>query len=209
MPDAAQAVPFWTSVANTFKGNDAVVFDLFNEPFPEQADSTNETEGWQCWLNGGSSCVGLSYTAPGMQSLVNAVRGTGANNVLMLGGLEWSNDLTQWLSHADRPGPRPGRVLALLQLQRVQQPVLLDVSGGPGRRVGPGDRRRDRRERLRRRLHHPAHDMDGVDGISFLAWAWNADFACSSGPGLVTDYTGTPTAYGAAYKSVLQALPAG
>ena len=43
-------------------------------------------------------------------------------------------------------------------------------------------------------------------GISFLAWAWNADFACSSGPGLITDYTGTPTAYGAAYKAILQAL---
>ena len=44
-------------------------------------------------------------------------------------------------------------------------------------------------------------------GISYLAWAWNADFACSSGPGLITDYTGTPTAYGAAYKADLQALP--
>ena len=99
MPDAAQAIPFWTSVANTFKGNDAVIFDLFNEPFPEQADSTNETEGWQCWLNGGSSCVGISYPVAGMQTLVNAVRSAGANNVLMLGGLEWSNDLTQWLQH--------------------------------------------------------------------------------------------------------------
>ena len=33
MPDAAQAIPFWTSVAQTFKGNDAVIFDLFNEPY--------------------------------------------------------------------------------------------------------------------------------------------------------------------------------
>ena len=33
MPDAAQAIPFWTSVASTFKGNDAVIFDLFNEPY--------------------------------------------------------------------------------------------------------------------------------------------------------------------------------
>ena len=32
MPDAAQAIPFWTSVANTFKGNNAVIFVLFNEP---------------------------------------------------------------------------------------------------------------------------------------------------------------------------------
>jgi hypothetical protein len=47
------------------------------------------------------------------------------------------------------------------------------------------------------------------ENTSFLAWAWNADFACSSGPGLITDYTGTPTAYGAAYKAILQALPGG
>ena len=31
--------------------------------------------------------------------MVNAVRSTGATNVLMLGGVEWSNDLRQWLSH--------------------------------------------------------------------------------------------------------------
>ena len=29
-----------------------------------------------------------------MQPMVNAVRGTGANNVIMLGGEEFSNDLT-------------------------------------------------------------------------------------------------------------------
>src|SRR5260370_35326824 len=34
-----------------------------------------------------------------MQSLVNAVRSTGATNVIMLGGEEYSNDLRQWLSH--------------------------------------------------------------------------------------------------------------
>ena len=34
MPDRAQAIPFWNSVARTFAGNDAVIFDLFNEPFP-------------------------------------------------------------------------------------------------------------------------------------------------------------------------------
>ena len=48
MPDAAQAVPFWISVARAFGGNDAVIFDLFNEPYPEQADGGTETEGWRC-----------------------------------------------------------------------------------------------------------------------------------------------------------------
>ncbi len=79
MPDTAESVPFWKSVATAFKGNDAVIFDLFNEPYPERANGYNETEGWQCWLNGGSSCVGISYTVAGMQSLVNAVRSTGAS----------------------------------------------------------------------------------------------------------------------------------
>jgi endoglucanase len=41
---------------------------------------------------------------------------------------------------------------------------------------------------------------------SYLAWAWNADFNCATGPGLITDYTGTPTAYGAGYESHLRSL---
>ena len=209
MPDAAQAVPFWTSVANTFKGNDAVIFDLFNEPFPEQADGNNETEGWQCWLNGGSSCVGISYTVAGMQTLVNAVRSAGANNVLMLGGLEWSNDLTQWLQH--EPTDPDHNLAASWHSYNFNAcsnqscwtsqvaPVAASVPVVAGE-IGEND--------CAGSYITPLTTWMESAGISFLAWAWNADFACSSGPGLITDYTGTPTAYGAAYKAVLQALPA-
>jgi hypothetical protein len=42
--------------------------------------------------------------------------------------------------------------------------------------------------------------------IGYLAWAWNAA-NCQSGPSLVSDYAGTPTGYGAAYKSYLAAHP--
>ena len=41
---------------------------------------------------------------------------------------------------------------------------------------------------------------------SYLAWAWNADFKCSSEPGLISDYTGTPTGYGAGVQSHLLSL---
>ena len=130
MPDAAQAIPFWTSVANTFKGNDAVIFDLFNEPFPERA-SHSEAAGWQCWLHGGS-CPGIGYPVAGMQSLVNAVRATGARNVILVGGLAYANDLTRVAGQrARRPRSQPGRVLALLQLQRLLQPALLDQPRWP------------------------------------------------------------------------------
>ena len=111
MPDAAQAIPFWTSVASTFKGNDAVIFDLFNEPYASRATGNTAT-GWQCWQNGGT-CAGIGYPVAGMQGMVTAVRSTGASNVLMLGGEEYSNDLSR-LAHlrADRPGSttssRPG-----------------------------------------------------------------------------------------------------
>ena len=110
MPDAAQAIPFWTSVANAFKGNDAVIFDLFNEPYASRATGSTGS-GWHCWLDGGT-CPGISYQVAGMQSMVSAVRSTGATNVLMLGGEEYSNDLRQWLSHEPptpiTTWPRPG-----------------------------------------------------------------------------------------------------
>ena len=41
---------------------------------------------------------------------------------------------------------------------------------------------------------------------SYLAWAWNADFNCSTGPGLITSYAGTASAYGAGYRSHLRSL---
>jgi len=44
MPDAAHAIPFWLSVARTFKTNNAVIFDLFNEPFPPRAPGATEAE---------------------------------------------------------------------------------------------------------------------------------------------------------------------
>ncbi len=48
MPDMDHSVDFWVGVANTFKNNTAVIFDLFNEPFPDYG-FWNSTIGWNCW----------------------------------------------------------------------------------------------------------------------------------------------------------------
>ena len=209
MPDAAGAIPFWTSVANTFKGNDAVIFDLFNEPYASRADNNNSAEGWQCWETG-SPCTGISYQVAGMQQMVNAVRSTGANNVLMLGGEEYSNDLTGWLQY--EPTDPDHNLVASWHSYNFNScssqscwtsqvaPVAASVPVVAGE-IGESD--------CAGGYITPLTTWLESQNISFLAWAWNADFACSSGPGLITDYTGTPTAYGAAYKSVLQALPGG
>ena len=88
MPDADHATAFWQSVATTFKDDPAVLFDLFNEP----------TAGtWSCWLNG---CDTGSYNVVGFQSLINTVRAAGATTQpIMLGGLDYSNDLSEWLAN--------------------------------------------------------------------------------------------------------------
>ena len=206
MPDAAQAIPFWTSVANTFKGNDAVIFDLFNEPFASRATG-NTTTGWQCWETGGT-CAGIPYQVAGMQQMVNAVRSTGANNVLMLGGEEFSNDLTSWLQF--KPTDPDNDLVASWHSYNFNacsnqscwtsqvQPVIASVPVVAGE-IGEND--------CAGTYINPLTAFLESQNTSFVAWAWNADFNCSSGPGLITDYTGTPTAYGAAYKAIMGALP--
>jgi len=211
MPDAAGAVPFWRSVATTFKGNDAVVFDLFNEPYPEYADHNIPAAGWRCWLHGGN-CVGFSYNVAGMQTMVNAVRSTGANNVLMLGGLTWSNDLTQWLSH--KPVDPSNNLAASWHSYNFNgcstkgcwnsqiAPVLHKVPVIAGE-IGENDCAGSYVNRL----------MSWMDshGGSYLAWTWNSDFNCATGPGLITSYNGNPTGFGAAVEAHMKAIghPAG
>jgi endoglucanase len=207
MPDAAQAIPFWTSVASTFKGNDAVIFDLFNEPYASRADNNDSAEGWQCWATG-SPCTGISYPVAGMQQMVNAVRGAGANNVIMLGGEEYANDLTGWL--ANEPTDPDHNLAASWHSYNFNTcnsqscwtsqiaPVIAQVPVIAGE-IGEND--------CAGGYITPLTTWLDSQNTSYLAWAWNADFNCSSGPGLVTDYVpGDPTAYGAAYKSHLASV---
>jgi endoglucanase len=203
MPDTS-AIRFWKSVAGAFKGHDAVIFDLFNEPYPEIADHGNETEGWQCWLHGGN-CAGIGYRVAGMQSLVNAVRSTGADNVIMLGGLAWANDLTQWLSHMPSDPDHDlvaswhsysfnacsARSCWTSQVAPVVARVPV-IAGEIGER-GCGDAY----------LRDVAAWLDS-QSTGYLAWSWDvAHGSCAGGSGLISSYNGTPTARGAGYRALL------
>jgi endoglucanase len=209
MPDAAQAIPFWTSVANTFKGNNAVVFDLFNEPYASRATG-NTTTGWQCWRSGGT-CNGIGYQVVGMQGMVNAVRSTGASNVLMLGGEEYSNDLTQWLAY--EPTDPDHNLVASWHSYNFNAcssqscwnsqlaPVIAKVPVVAGE-IGEND--------CAGGYINPLMSWLDSQHTSYLAWTWNNwSGGCSSGPTLITDYNGTPTNYGAAYKAHLASLGGG
>ncbi len=98
MPDS-NSTAFWTSVAARYANNPAVLFDLFNEPFPSSGGT---------WLNGGTANEG--FTTPGFKSLLATVRaaaGLGtplsnnstatANNVVIVGGLNYCQTFTNLL----------------------------------------------------------------------------------------------------------------
>jgi hypothetical protein len=46
-----------------------------------------------------TSVAGQTYKAVGMQQLVDAIRATGAQQPIVVGGLAYANDLSGWLSH--------------------------------------------------------------------------------------------------------------
>src|SRR6266567_9084309 len=96
MPNRDHTPEFWRQVATAYGHNNAAIFDLFNEPFP---DSNADTpEAWRCWRDGGT-CRGMSFQAAGMQELVDAVRGTGATNVIIVGGVQYAARLSHWLAN--------------------------------------------------------------------------------------------------------------
>ena len=149
MPDLDHAPAFWTSVANTFKSNSSVIFDLYNEPYPGFNNAT--TTGWSCWKNGStasqaSPCADVGFAVAGMQTLVNTVRATGATNVLMLGGLAYSNDLSQWL--ANKPTDPQNNLVASVTFTTLipVRTQLLGLANCAGCRAGAGAGWRNRRE---------------------------------------------------------------
>jgi len=188
-------------VANAFKGNNAVVLDLFNEPYPERATG-DATSGWKCWRDGGT-CPGIPYEVAGFQSLVNTVRATGATNVIFIGGLAYSNDLTQWLTY--KPTDPQNNIAAFAhiynfntcsstscfdsQLAPVAAQVPLTLT-----EIGEND------------CAHGFVDglMDWADAhnVGYLGWTWN-NWDCSTGPSLITDWDGTATPYGVGLKTRL------
>jgi hypothetical protein len=202
MPDADHAPAFWTSVATTFKANSSVLFDLYNEPY---------TKSWSCWRDGSSGanvspCNDVDFAVAGMQTLVNTVRKTGAKNVIMLGGLAYSNNLSRWLQN--KPNDPLNNLAASFHIYnfnacsnisclnsqvapvRAQYPVITGE-------IGEND------------CNHGFIDniLPWFDShqIGYLAWTWNIA-SCANTPSLLNDYKGTPNNFGIGFKNHLVAL---
>ncbi|MBD5655071.1 MAG: cellulase family glycosylhydrolase [Candidatus Eremiobacteraeota bacterium] len=199
MADSDHSPKFWKSVASTFKGNLSVIFDLYNEPY---------VTSWACWRDGGTAnACGTSFNIAGMNTLISAVRSTGAKNIVMAGGLAYSNDLSQWLAY--EPTDPAGNLAASVHVYNFNScnstacynstiaPVIAKVPVIPGE-IGEND--------CADGFIDPLMAWFDAHKTGYVGWAWNADFDCSSGPSLITDYDGTPTAYGIGLRDHLAGL---
>jgi endoglucanase len=205
MADRAHAPAFWRSVARTFRSDHDLIFDLFNEPFGIS---------WGCWRNGcriPATAGTPAYQAAGMQTLVNAVRSTGATQPLLLGGISYAGDVSGWTAHVPHDplhqlvvsehnygGLSPcGSACQQAVLRAGQRyPVVFGELGETDCAQGYID---------------PMMGFADRHGIGYLGWAWDAtapgSWTCSGGPSLITSYDGSPTPYGVGLRDHLRSLP--
>jgi hypothetical protein len=202
MADRSHAPAFWSSVATTFLGNPGVIFDLYNEP---------HDISWSCWLHGCTTSAG--WATAGMQQMVNAVRATGATQPIMVGGLNWAGDLSGWLAH--EPVDPLHQLIASVHIYNFSEDNTVASWNSTIARVaakvpvvtgelGENDCADGFIDQY----------MAWADshGVSYLGWTWDATdtgWSCSGGPALITDYDGTPTAFGIGLETHLLALGGG
>jgi endoglucanase len=211
MPDRDHSLDFWTSIASTFTAG-AVVFDLFNEPFPY--GEPDSERAWACWRAGGCTLTSTNshqpYVAAGMNELIAAVRATGSRTVLLAGGIYWAEGMTGWLKH--RPADPLGRLAASFHaysfndyctdahcydrdLAPIAAAVPLVVGEiGPQLALAPdADADANCPAAAVRAGGFAASTFDWLDrhGASYTPWSWNPWGDCWS---LVTGWGGEPTA---------------
>ena len=207
MADQDHSVTYWQSVASTFKNNSAVIFEPYNEPHITTANAQT-TNPWECWLEGCNITIvqgygdeiranSTSWRAAGMQELVDTIRATGATNPILIGGLNWSQNLTQLLHYL--PTDPDNQLIANYHNyagpannMNYWNDVILPVSQKMPvitSEFGESDCQSSFVDQY----------MAWADShnISYLPWVWT-DWQCNA-YGLLSNWDGTPSAYGEAF----------
>jgi endoglucanase len=228
MPNSSYSADFWRSVANRFKSNPMVLFDTFNEPVPNNNanDSTDTAamRSWSCWRDGwaGGNCdssLGLSSgttlsgsQAIGQQTLVDAIRSTGAQNVIVVGGIQWANTL--WSNSSRniwtyRPYDPLGQLVASVHsydgtwcpdtacFDREVAPVAANmpvIFGEFGHAGGATP-------------VNALMNWADAHGVGYLAWTWSPSSGGFSQYKLILSWDGTPNSFGQVVRDHIQAVP--
>jgi len=215
-PNADHDVTLWQQVADQFKGRPGVLFELYNEPHISGMDPQL---AWQLYRNGGTYNYRTGDVKPdrygtiqiaGTQQLVTTIRNTGAKNAIIVDGLDWGNQLLYFQQY--RPVDPAGQLVAAIHTYPQQQvtvdhgldqvmaegnllkttPVIISEFGEPcGQASAPAG--------FAERTMYWAD----LNGVSWTAWAFDAEEGCA-GPSLVSNMTSlTPNAYGLVVKNHL------
>lgn len=189
---------FWTEVATKYQNDGHVLFELYNEP---------NSISWGVWLNGG---MASGYQMVGMQELYDTVRATGANNLVIAGGLSWSFDLSgvggapingyniMYATHPYKPQDAETRWASSFEYLATRDiaPVIA-TEFGDTTSTCTGD--------------WDSQLIAACDQykMNWTAWAW---YPASGGgrpdcsfPALISDWDATPTVQGTAVKKALAA----
>lgn len=207
MPNRDHTIEFWKQVATKFASNQSVVFDVFNEPYPDL--NQDSPEAWRCWRDGGT-CIGMLFKAAGMQELVTEIRNTGAKNLIILGGVRYANSLSQWLQN--RPTDPQNNLAASWHVYNFNACVSQSCWDGAPAAVAAqvplvlGEIGADNNNGalpLADRLAFNNSLMDWMDnhGGNYLAWVWNVWGGTLD---VISNYDGTPTTYGQVFKTRFQ-----
>ena len=211
----SEHVEFWKDAAARYKNNPAVLFELFNEPHDIP---------WKIWRDGGNlndpnakhndnavvenTDKNSGKISVGMQALVDAVRGTGAKNIIIAGGIGWSYDLSGILndyalqerdggngimySHHNYPW-KVGWQKAVLDAA-AKYPIFVGEVGCPEKWEDFSFiKSNERSEKLGPGCTWPA-DMLGTIQKYKLNWT-GFSFHPRCGPMVIKDWEYTPTAY--------------
>jgi hypothetical protein len=199
--DADHAAAALKAIANAFKNDPKTFIGLQSEP---------HAITWACWKNGGSSCSGLGYTALGMQGALDAVRSTGATNVVTASGIDYANNLSAWL--ANKPSDSRNQLMAEAHVYGGNScastscfntnylpvansvPLVFGETGNSYDDSSCGS-------------SNVSAFMGWADShnVGYEAWVWDTWGTCGS---LISDFNGTPAnAYGSFVKSHYANLP--
>ena len=119
MPDTNSEL-FWKSVAGYFHDDHAVLFGIFNEPFPPDARTSGAAGGdWSCVIRGctvpdytseavsqyAKAVPSPRYQAVGMRRLISDIRAVNPSAPIVAGGPDFAGLLNAWTASYE-PGGR-------------------------------------------------------------------------------------------------------
>lgn len=199
MADANHGIQFWKEVAARYKNDGRIIFELYNEP---------HDISWETWRNGGPS--GDGFMTAGYQQLYEAVRSTGAQNLVIVNGLNWGYDMSQAANHMlngyniiygthvyDWPEKQPVRWDQDFGYLAAKVPVMIGEFGTTN--CGTS-------------YYQWVMDYADQKNIHWIGWAWYAppadrpDLTCSFAA-LLSKWDGTPSPMGAVVKAHMAKYP--